>query len=347
MSWRWSFVGKRMQSTSASTPQRRRIVPKLLGTGLAGSYLYYMWDNYRDAKAKEPATGIPAHRMAAYRLLPVNAMTRLAGWAASLQVPTPLRSPLFGLYAGIFGCDMAESAKSFHDFTTFNEFFTRRLKEGTRPISSNADLCSPADGRVMALGRIDVPFVKDADGKALIFPEQIKGHTYPMDRLLDDATYKAMTQTSSKPLYYCTIYLSPGSYHRFHSAAGQWKLSRDPVHVSGEALSVAPWMMRWVSNLFCLNERVILGGTWKHGHLAMIPVGATNVRSIKLEDSITHGAVVAKAEEVGRFELGSTVVLLFQAPSDFRWEAQVGQPIKVGEALGSVPKRYYLINGLI
>jgi phosphatidylserine decarboxylase len=346
MSWRRPFIGKRLQSTAASPP-RRRIVPKLLGTGIAGTYLYYMWDNYRDAKAKEPATGIPAHTMTAYRLFPVNAMTRLAGWAASLQVPTPLRSPLFGLYAGIFGCNMVESERSFPDFTTFNDFFTRRLKVGARPIDPDADLCSPADGRVTALGRIDVPFVKDSNGHPLIFPEQIKGHTYPMDRLLDEATYRAMIASSSKPLYYCTIYLSPGSYHRFHSAAGQWRLSRDPVRISGEALSVAPWMMRWVSNLFCLNERVILGGTWKHGHLAMIPVGATNVRSIKLEDSITQGKSIAKAEEVGRFELGSTVVLLFQAPADFRWEAQVGQPIKVGEALGSAPRRYYLINGLI
>ena len=325
------------------------MLPKLLGTGLLASYAYYMWDNYRDAKRKESTSTVPAYRMAAYLLLPVNAMTRLAGWTASLQVPVPLRTPLYGLYARLFGCNMAESRLAYDDFATFNDFFTRHLREGARPVATAADLCSPADGRVMALGRIEVPFVKDKEGKEMLFPEQIKGHTYPMDQLLDEQTYRSMvSSSSSKPIYYCTIYLSPGSYHRFHSAAKQWRLARDPVRISGEALSVAPWMLRWVPSLFCLNERVVLGGTWKYGQLAMIPVGATNVRSIKLEDSMAAGKTVQMAEEVGHFELGSTVVLLFQAPADFAWDARVGQQINVGEALGSVPRKpYYLVNGLI
>lgn len=347
-----TFYSRRLFSSSSSSTAfnenpKRRIVSKLFGAGLLGSYSYYMWDNYRDAKEKEPDTLIPAHRMAAYRFLPVNAMTRIAGWAASLSVPVPLRSPVYGLYAKMFGCNMDESRLGYKDFQTFNDFFTRHLAKGVRPVATSADLCSPADGKIMALGRIDAPFVKDEHGNEMIFPEQIKGHTYPMNKLLDQETYKSMISASTKPIYYCTVYLSPGSYHRFHSAASQWRLSRDPVRISGEALSVAPWMMKWVNNLFCLNERVILGGTWKYGQLAMIPVGATNVKSIKLEESMVAGRTVQQAEEVGRFELGSTVVLLFQAPPDFAWQAQVGDAIKVGQALGSVPKKYFLINGLI
>lgn len=283
----------------------------------------------------------------AYRLVPLNALTRLAGWAANLHVPAVLRAPVYGAYASLFGCNMAESRLRFESFESFNQFFTRELQAGSRPVDPVADMVSPADGRIMALGRIDVPFATSAEGKPLILPEQIKGISYPLERLLDGTTYADFVNSPpTKPLFYCTIYLSPGSYHRFHSAA-RWQVAREPFCVSGEALSVAPLVMRLVPSLFCVNERAILAGQWKHGNLAMVPVGATNVRSIKFDGSIEAGKQLEKGDPVGMFELGSTVVLLFNAPRDFEWSRRVGDPIHVGEALGSVKQTFWFIEGLL
>ncbi|KAH8111454.1 phosphatidylserine decarboxylase [Phellopilus nigrolimitatus] len=164
-------------------------------------------------------------------------------------------------------------------------------------------------------------------------------------------------------LHFAVIYLAPGDYHRFHSPAA-WVVERRR-HFAGELFSVSPYMARRLRNLFVLNERVALLGRWAHGFFSMTPVGATNVGSILLNfdahlrtnvrgrppppgtfteavysnaSTILHGKPLRAGEEMGGFCLGSTIVLVFEAPKDFAFDVQAGQKVKVGQRLGDVRK---------
>ncbi|KAJ3551061.1 hypothetical protein NM688_g4942 [Phlebia brevispora] len=164
-------------------------------------------------------------------------------------------------------------------------------------------------------------------------------------------------------LYFTVIYLAPGDYHRFHSPTA-WVVEKRR-HFVGDLFSVSPWMAKRLENLFVLNERVALLGRWTHGFFGMVPVGATNVGSIKINfdkdlrtnvgsrrghplgtyteavytgaSPVLGGQPLLKAQEMGGFCLGSTVVLVFEAPKDFRFSIAAGEKVKVGQALGDVP----------
>uniref|UniRef100_A0AAA9RWK6 phosphatidylserine decarboxylase n=1 Tax=Bos taurus TaxID=9913 RepID=A0AAA9RWK6_BOVIN len=159
-------------------------------------------------------------------------------------------------------------------------------------------------------------------------------------------------------LYHCVIYLAPGDYHCFHSPT-DWTVSHRR-HFPGSLMSVNPGMARWIKELFCHNERVVLTGDWKHGFFSLTAVGATNVGSIRIYfdrdlhtnspryskgsyndfSFVTHankeGIPMRKGEHLGEFNLGSTIVLIFEAPKDFNFRLQAGQKIRFGEALGSL-----------
>jgi len=161
-------------------------------------------------------------------------------------------------------------------------------------------------------------------------------------------------------LYYVVVYLAPGDYHRFHSPAS-WVVEKRR-HFSGELFSVNPWLVSRLPNLFVLNERVALLGKWRHGFFSFVPVGATNVGSIKIsfdQDLRTNsvgrrpppgtfveasyasasrllgGMPVVKGEEIGGFALGSTIVVVFEAPEAWEWRVKAGEKVKVGQALGA------------
>ncbi|KZS90254.1 phosphatidylserine decarboxylase [Sistotremastrum niveocremeum HHB9708] len=162
-------------------------------------------------------------------------------------------------------------------------------------------------------------------------------------------------------LFFAVIYLAPGDYHRFHSPTA-WVVERRR-HFAGELFSVSPWMARRLANLFVLNERVALLGRWKHGFFSMIPVGATNVGSIKINfdealrtnvrgrkppagtfteavysaaSPILHGQPLRPGQEMGGFSLGSTIVLVFEAPKGFGFSVKAGEVVRVGQALGDI-----------
>ncbi|KAK6539966.1 phosphatidylserine decarboxylase 1 [Orbilia ellipsospora] len=174
-----------------------------------------------------------------------------------------------------------------------------------------------------------------------------------------------------KRLYFAVIYLAPGDYHRFHSPT-EWVVETRR-HFAGELFSVSPYLQAILPSLFILNERVVLLGRWKHGFFSMTPVGATNVGSIVLNfdrelrtNSLTkdtkadslegHGYAEAhyqlaskllsghplrRGEEMGGFRLGSTIVLVFEAPEGkdgkgFKWIVDKGKSVKMGEAMGIV-----------
>ncbi|KAJ3299657.1 phosphatidylserine decarboxylase 1 [Borealophlyctis nickersoniae] len=155
-------------------------------------------------------------------------------------------------------------------------------------------------------------------------------------------------------LFFCVIYLAPGDYHRFHSPT-DWVVEKRR-HCAGELFSVSPAAVGLIKNLFVLNERVVLLGDWANGFFSMIPVGATNVGSIKIDFDPTlrtnlakrhspppgtcdervypGGVKLKKGDLTGGFQLGSTVVLVFEAPKSFEFTLEAGQKLKVGEGIG-------------
>ncbi|KAJ3094858.1 phosphatidylserine decarboxylase 1 [Physocladia obscura] len=175
------------------------------------------------------------------------------------------------------------------------------------------------------------------------------------------STHATLNSAAKSPLkkgnslHYCVIYLAPGDYHRFHSPAN-WSVAVRR-HFAGELLSVSPWIVEKIRNLFILNERVSLTGTWKHGFFSMIPVGATNVGSIVVDFDPTlktntpdvpskafpigtfdekiyaRQIELGKGENVGGFKLGSTIVLVFEAPKDFQFAYKDGDIVKMGTKL--------------
>ena len=161
-------------------------------------------------------------------------------------------------------------------------------------------------------------------------------------------------------LYFCVIYLAPGDYHRFHSPCA-WVVERRR-HFTGDLFSVSPYIANRLKDLFVLNERVALLGRWKYGFYSMVPVGATNVGSIRINfdetlrtntrkmshpphtfteaiyasASALRGQPLLAGDEMGGFMLGSTIVLVFEAPKAWKFDVKEGDQVKVGQALGEV-----------
>lgn len=174
--------------------------------------------------------------------------------------------------------------ENLNDFTSFNQFFTRKLKPEARPISDQLNpnsLVSPCDGTVLSLGEVDA---KDST------LECIKGNNYRLDEFLygcqSDKGFKVCDQklkaakARGNKVMYLVIYLSPGDYHRFHSPAAFSTNYRR--HVAGYLEPVDPRYLKTHTDVFKSNERVNLIGNWAHGFFSICFVGATNVGSIKL-----------------------------------------------------------------
>ncbi|KAK9487048.1 phosphatidylserine decarboxylase-domain-containing protein [Lipomyces starkeyi] len=165
-------------------------------------------------------------------------------------------------------------------------------------------------------------------------------------------------------MFFCVIYLAPGDYHRFHSPTN-W-VAEIRRHFAGELFSVAPYFQNRLSGLFVLNERVAMLGRWRHGFFSMTPVGATNVGSIKIHfdkdlktnepghhhrnpdkpvcyeatyanaSKLLGGYPLEKGQQMGGFNLGSTIVLVFEAPKQFEFKVKAGQHVRVGQSLGDI-----------
>ncbi|OLL24267.1 Phosphatidylserine decarboxylase proenzyme 1, mitochondrial [Neolecta irregularis DAH-3] len=183
--------------------------------------------------------------------------------------------------------------------------------------------------------------------------------------LLKEVGFQTAAQLGQgNDLYFVVVYLAPGDYHRFHSPVN-WVVEKRR-HFAGELFSVSPWMAKRLGNLFVLNERVVLLGRWRHGFFSMTPVGATNVGSIRINfdhelktntmakqkpENVTYaeatyegssvllrGHPVKKGQEMGGFSLGSTIVLVFEAPQDFSFNIHIGQKVLVGQSLGDAKR---------
>jgi len=274
-------------------------------------------------------------RSALQHLLPQHLLTWLMHRLSYCHVVW-LKNMLIRTIARVYRIDWSEAASDeLRTYPNFNAFFTRPLKPGSRPMdTSGQSLLCPSDGFISQSGAI-------TDGQLL----QAKGHTYATrDLLADDAAVAGLQQGE-----FLTVYLSPRDYHRVHMPAAG--VLRRMIHVPGRLYSVAPYTVQNVSGLFTRNERVISIFNGLHGEFAVVLVGAMLVgsmatvwhgtvnppraraiRSYDYTDSTVH---LGQGEQMGHFNMGSTVILLLP-PGMTRLDDSLvtGQPVRVGQSIG-------------
>ena len=251
-----------------------------------------------------------------------------------------VKTPLIRWFAGQYSVDLAEAERDRLDsYESFNDFFTRRLNAGARPLAGDAStLVSPVDGRLTQFGT--------ARGGELI---QAKGLTYRVNELLGEPPQDINGLTSGS---YATLYLAPHQYHRVHlPLAGTLVRTR---YIPGQRYSVNAHTASAVPGLFCRNERVVCWFETHAGPMAIVLVGALNVSSITTRwlGEIRSGRgrewpatgaqrqTFARGDEIGRFNLGSTVIVLL--PGDqLTWHPELapGHPMKMGEALAHMSRQ--------
>lgn len=270
-------------------------------------------------------------------LIPKQALTMLAGKLASKEAGN-LTTKVIRWFVGRYKVNMAEAANpDIVSYKSFNEFFTRPLQEGARPLA-DARLICPVDGAISQFGAIE---------RDQIF--QAKGHSYSTTALVGgDRELAAQFENGS----FATIYLSPRDYHRIHMPC-DGRLTR-MIHVPGALFSVNPTTARGVPGLFARNERVVCVFEGADGPFVLALVGATIVGSMA---TVWHGTVnpprpgvlrewrydepasavnLKKGQEMGRFLLGSTVVMLFPKDSTaFNPDWTPGRPVRLGEAMSA------------
>ena len=272
-------------------------------------------------------------------IMPQLYLTQLAGWFAQ-QKWGAVTHFVIKAFAKKYNVDMSEAKKeNFSDYESFNQFFIRELKNDARKINENPTaLCLPADGRVSQIGHID-------DERLL----QAKGHFFSLSDLLAGDEELVNTFKNGE---FATIYLSPRDYHRVHMPCDA--TLRKMIYVPGDLFSVNPFLAEHVPNLFARNERVICVFDTAFGPMVQILVGATITASmstvwagvinpprtgeIKVWTYQEDNAIkLTKGQEMGAFQLGSTVINLFPANSVTLAEhLEVDVPVRMGEILATM-----------
>lgn len=258
---------------------------------------------------------------------------------------TRVRAPWFknrfiDIFARHYGIDWREARKQRSaDFAHFNAFFTRALQPDARPLEGDDDtVISPADGRISQIG--------DIHNESIL---QAKGRTFTVAELLGDDADSAAALTDGR---FATIYLSPRDYHRVHMPLGG--RLRKTIYIPGRLFSVAPYTTRTIPRLFARNERLVCLFDSDTGPFAVIMVGALNVAAIEtvwaglvtrprpgkrvVEDFRERDVVLSRGAEMGRFNMGSTVILLMHK-RQVAWSSDLapGTRVKMGRRIGSRP----------
>ncbi len=255
------------------------------------------------------------------------------------RIKSPWVPAVIRWFVRTFKVDMSEALESDPNaYPTFNAFFTRGLKPELRPWAMDEQvLASPADGTISQLGAI-------RDGR--IF--QAKGHDYSVLELLGGDAERAAPFMQGQ---FATIYLAPRDYHRLHMPLSGCLLEQ--VYVPGRLFSVAGHTVRTIPRLFARNERVVTVFDTAYGKMALVLVGAINVAAIEtvwgglvtpppgksIRQIRYSGISLQKGEEMGRFNMGSTIIVLLEN-ADLRWEGacQADSPVRLGQALATLAK---------
>lgn len=267
----------------------------------------------------------------------------------------PFTPALIRWFVRRYGVELADAVETSPDsYPTFNAFFTRALREGARELPKNpGNYCCPADGRISAFGRIE---------EGTLF--QAKEHNYSVESLLADADLAKRFHKGS----FITVYLSPRDYHRVHMPCDATLVSM--TRIPGRLFSVAPHTVNSIPSLFARNERVSCLFDTPTGQIAMVLVGAINVAAIETvwaglvtpkqgesksqpdfrtypqqsetdlsikDDSqpVTNYPVkLSRGDEMGRFNMGSTVILVTESPLQFDTSLGNGSAVRMGNSLG-------------
>jgi phosphatidylserine decarboxylase len=279
--------------------------------------------------------------IASQYLLPHHLLSRLVGRLAACDMPW-LKNLLIRSFMRKFDIQLDEAERSSHQqYTSFNDFFTRALKEGARPIDTTAGVIpSPVDGAVSQLGKIE---------QGQIF--QAKGQSYSLTDLLGGDRERARPFMGGE---FATLYLSPRDYHRVHMPFTG--TLREMVYIPGALFSVNQTTAENVPGLFARNERLVAIFDTESGPVAMVLVGAMIVAAI---ETVWAGRIAPPpkgvqvtdyqnpqpvtlnlGDEMGRFLLGSTVILCYP-PDTIEWDEELasGSPVQMGKSIAKYCER--------
>jgi phosphatidylserine decarboxylase len=286
----------------------------------------------------EPALATPWEKLKGliFHCFPHHLLSRTTFWLTRQRLP--LIEKLIKAFISAFKVDMKDAV--IHDisqYSTFNEFFTRELKPDTRPIDKSAEcIVSPCDGKISMFGNIDQHTLLQAKNKTFTLNEFLTPSCKHLDKFIGGSFY--------------TIYLSPRDYHRVHTAyAGQLL---EMIYVPGRLFSVAPYAPKAIDKLYARNERVASIFKIEGGYMAITMVGAVNVAAIEMVweglvtpphlnttvhyDYADRSINLEKAEQMGTFNMGSTVVMMFSKNyAQALQQLHIDQPIKMGETIAT------------
>ncbi|KAE9549052.1 hypothetical protein FO519_007736 [Halicephalobus sp. NKZ332] len=257
---------------------------------------------------------------------------RFIGFLSKVYIPYQFRPLIIGTYARWHKTKMDEAIEpDLHFYPSLSDWFGRPLKPELRPIS-DAELVSPTDGEVMQLGEVENFRICE-----------VKGYDYDIRDFLGPVDFKT---TPGMRLYMCVISLWPGNYHCFHSPTN-WKV-KEIVNIPGKKTLIQGSVFRFFPRILKEDERVVLSGEWKYGYFSMIPVAALEVGNIVVyTNPVDDVAEIFTTEhrkydppieykngqKVGEYKFGSTMVLVFEAPRNYRFTFKCGEVIKYGQQL--------------
>ena len=276
-------------------------------------------------------------------LLPHHALSRIVQWSARCR-RFPLRKSITRWFIRHYNVDMSEAMEPEpHAYPDFNSFFTRALRPEARPVVHGAgQICCPNDGAISQLG--------DIQGMQIF---QAKGHTYSLVELLGGSEERARPFLDGQ---FATMYLSPGDYHRVHMPLSGRLM--EVTYIPGRLFSVAPGYTKSVPRLFARNERIACIFQTEAGPMAMVLVGAIFVGSIetvwageitpprdkgiKVTSYASDDSVIRleRGEEMGRFNMGGSTIIVLFWPKCVKWQAGLGPETRIqfGQVLGRVKR---------
>lgn len=274
-------------------------------------------------------------RVFIFKVLPKSLMSRLFGYLARVPLPGWLLNSIIAWYSKKYGVLVSEMRRPALGFRTFNEFFTRKLKDKARDIDAGkGSVVSPVDARLDSFG--------DIRGDAVM---QAKGIDYPLAGLVPSDTHREFLNGT-----FMTLYLSPGDYHRIHSPVDGEITGF--FRIPGRLYTVQEFMVKGLRGLFALNERLITYVKTERGLVAVCKIGAMNVGRItaSYENRVQtntwirtrrehlydeHSRIrVSRGDELGIFNLGSTVILLFQEGMVRLDPLSAGDSVRMGQRIG-------------
>ena len=263
------------------------------------------------------------------KILPQHGLSRLVGWLAQSQIPL-IRRTFIHLFARAYDISLADAErKELDEYHSFNDFFTRALADGARPLPEQPNaLACPVDGTISQIGQIQSDLLVQA-----------KGHQYTLNSLA------GKTSKGFEDGAFCSIYLAPSNYHRIHLP---WDGTLVETRaIPGALFSVNGMTEAGIPGLFCRNERLVCRFETKHGPMLLVLVGALIVASIETvwegpaspyrEEIVTqYEQAFRRGDEIGRFLLGSTVICCFVKNAVTLAEhLNAGTVVRLGEIIGA------------